>query len=248
MNAMAHLQINNLSCSYRDLKVLDGVNLTLDKGQVVSLIGGSGSGKSTLLRVIMGLTKPDQGSIDIESDAIDYNSPGSVRSAREKIAIVFQQYNLFHNMSVLQNVMVTPVKVQKRDPRKVREEALALLAKVGLHSKSEAYPSQLSGGQQQRVAISRALALHPHILLLDEVTSALDPELVGEVLDTIRTLANEGMTMLLVSHEMRFVREVSDQVAMMDQGRIIEMGPPEQVFDAPQNPRTQAFMKKIAWH
>jgi len=245
---MAHLQINNLSCSYGDLKVLDGVNLTLDKGQVVSLIGGSGSGKSTLLRVIMGLTKPAQGSIDIESDAIDYDSPVSVRNAREKIAIVFQQYNLFHNMNVLQNVMVTPVKVQKRDPGKVREEALALLTKVGLQSKSEVYPAQLSGGQQQRVAISRALALNPHILLLDEVTSALDPELVGEVLDTIRTLANEGMTMLIVSHEMRFVREVSDQVAMMDQGRIIEMGPPGQLFDSPQHPRTQAFMKKIAWH
>ncbi|WP_213881790.1 amino acid ABC transporter ATP-binding protein [Pseudomonas sp. dw_358] len=245
---MAHLQVNNLSCSYGPLKVLDGVNLSLEKGQVVSLIGGSGSGKSTLLRVIMGLTKPDQGSIDLESQPIDYHSPGSVRSAREKIAIVFQQYNLFHNMSVLQNVMVTPVKVQKRPAAKVREEALALLAKVGLQSKSEVYPAQLSGGQQQRVAISRALALHPHILLLDEVTSALDPELVGEVLDTVRTLANEGMTMLIVSHEMRFVREVSDQVAMMDKGRIIEMGPPEQVFDAPQNPRTQAFMKKIAWH
>lgn len=245
---MAHLQVNNLSCSYGQLKVLDGVNLSLEKGQVVSLIGGSGSGKSTLLRVIMGLTRPDQGSVDLEAQAIDYQSPGSVRSAREKIAIVFQQYNLFHNMSVLQNVMVTPLKVQKRNPAKVREEALALLAKVGLSSKAEVYPAQLSGGQQQRVAISRALALHPHILLLDEVTSALDPELVGEVLDTIRTLANEGMTMLIVSHEMRFVREVSDRVAMMDQGRIIEIGPPEQIFDAPQNSRTQAFMKKIAWH
>jgi len=245
---MAHLQVNNLSCSYGKLKVLDGVNLSLEKGQVVSLIGGSGSGKSTLLRVIMGLTHPDQGSIDIESQPVDYNSAASVRRAREKIAIVFQQYNLFHNMSVLQNVMVTPVKVQKRDADTVRQEALALLAKVGLQSKSSVYPGQLSGGQQQRVAISRALALHPHILLLDEVTSALDPELVGEVLDTIRTLANEGMTMLIVSHEMRFVREVSDVVAMMDKGQIIEMGPPEQLFDAPQNPRTQAFMKKIAWH
>ncbi|WPO97822.1 amino acid ABC transporter ATP-binding protein [Pseudomonas sp. HR96] len=245
---MAHLQVNNLSCSYGQLKVLDGINLSLEKGQVVSLIGGSGSGKSTLLRVIMGLTRPDQGSIDLDAQAIDYQSPGSLRSAREKMAIVFQQYNLFHNMSVLQNVMVTPLKVQKRNPIKVREEALALLAKVGLASKAEVYPAQLSGGQQQRVAISRALALHPHILLLDEVTSALDPELVGEVLDTIRTLANEGMTMLIVSHEMRFVREVSDQVAMMDQGRIVEIGPPEQIFDAPQHSRTQAFMKKIAWH
>lgn len=245
---MPHLEVKNLSCSYGHLKVLDGVNLSLEKGQVVSLIGGSGSGKSTLLQVIMGLTKPDNGGINIESQAIDYDSPGSIRSAREKIAIVFQQYNLFHNMSVLQNVMVTPVKVQKREEQQVRQEALALLAKVGLQTKSEAYPAQLSGGQQQRVAISRALALHPKILLLDEVTSALDPELVGEVLDTIRTLANEGMTMLIVSHEMNFVREVSDVVAMMDGGRIIEMGSPEEIFNSPKNTRTQDFMKKIAWH
>lgn len=245
---MSHLEVKNLSCSYGHLKVLNGVNLSLEKGQVVSLIGGSGSGKSTLLRVIMGLTKPDNGGIDIEAQAIDYDSPSSIRGAREKIAIVFQQYNLFHNMSVLQNVMVTPVKVQKREEQKVRQEALALLAKVGLQSKSEAYPAQLSGGQQQRVAISRALALHPKILLLDEVTSALDPELVGEVLDTIRTLANEGMTMLIVSHEMHFVREVSDVVAMMDGGRIIEMGPPDEIFNSPKNARTQDFMKKIAWH
>ncbi|WP_297834783.1 amino acid ABC transporter ATP-binding protein [Pseudomonas sp.] len=245
---MPHLEVKNLSCSYGHLKVLDGVNLSLEKGQVVSLIGGSGSGKSTLLRVIMGLTKPDNGGIDIEAQAVDYNSPGSIRSAREKIAIVFQQYNLFHNMSVLQNVMVTPLKVQKREEQQVRQEALALLAKVGLQTKSEAYPAQLSGGQQQRVAISRALALHPKILLLDEVTSALDPELVGEVLDTIRTLANEGMTMLIVSHEMNFVREVSDVIAMMDGGRIIEMGSPDEIFNTPKNTRTQDFMKKIAWH
>jgi polar amino acid transport system ATP-binding protein len=245
---MPHLDIKNLSCSYGRLKVLDGVNLTLQQGQVVSLIGGSGSGKSTLLRVIMGLTEPDNGSIDIAEQPIDYRSAQSIRKAREQIAIVFQQYNLFHNMSVLDNVMVTPVKVQKRAEREVREEALALLAKVGLQTKSDVYPSELSGGQQQRVAISRALALHPKILLLDEVTSALDPELVGEVLDTVRQLARDGMTMLLVSHEMHFVREVSDVVAMMDKGQIVEMGPPDQIFNNPQHPRTQDFMRKIAWH
>jgi polar amino acid transport system ATP-binding protein len=149
---------------------------------------------------------------------------------------------------VLQNVMVTPVKVQKRDQKVVREEALALLEKVGMRHKAEAFPANLSGGQQQRVAISRALALKPQILLLDEVTSALDPELVGEVLNTVRQLSRDGITMILVSHEMRFVREVSHKVAMMDQGKIIEFGTPEEIFGAPQQQRTQDFMKKIAWH
>lgn len=245
---MPHLDISNLSCSYGTQPVLDGLSLSLEKGQVVSLIGGSGSGKSTLLRVIMGLTQPTAGSIRVGEQTVDYGSAASVRAAREKIAIVFQQYNLFNNMSVLRNVMVTPTRVQNRDERKVREEAMALLAKVGMKDKANAYPAQLSGGQQQRVAISRALALQPQILLLDEVTSALDPELVGEVLDSVRQLARDGMTMLLVSHEMRFVREVSDQVAMMDKGRIVEIAPPEQLFTAPQHPRTQAFMQKVVWH
>ncbi len=245
---MPHLDISNLCCSYGTQPVLDSLSLSLEKGQVVSLIGGSGSGKSTLLRVIMGLTRPTAGSIRIGEQAVDYGSAASVRAAREKLAIVFQQYNLFNNMSVLRNVMVTPTRVQKRDEALVRTEAMALLAKVGLKDKADAYPAQLSGGQQQRVAISRALALRPQILLLDEVTSALDPELVGEVLDSVRQLARDGMTMLLVSHEMRFVREVSDQVAMMDKGRIVEIAPPEQLFTAPQHPRTQAFMQKVAWH
>lgn len=245
---MPHLDISNLCCSYGTQPVLDSLSLSLEKGQVVSLIGGSGSGKSTLLRVIMGLTRPTAGSIRIGEQAVDYGSAASVHAAREKLAIVFQQYNLFNNMSVLRNVMVTPTRVQKRDEALVRTEAMALLAKVGLKDKADAYPAQLSGGQQQRVAISRALALRPQILLLDEVTSALDPELVGEVLDSVRQLARDGMTMLLVSHEMRFVREVSDQVAMMDKGRIVEIAPPEQLFTAPQHPRTQAFMQKVAWH
>ncbi|QKZ04893.1 amino acid ABC transporter ATP-binding protein [Pseudomonas eucalypticola] len=245
---MPHLDISNLCCSYDTQPVLDSLSLSLEKGQVVSLIGGSGSGKSTLLRVIMGLTRPTAGSIRIGEQAVDYGSAASVRAAREKLAIVFQQYNLFNNMSVLRNVMVTPTRVQKRDEALVRTEAMALLAKVGLKDKADAYPAQLSGGQQQRVAISRALALRPQMLLLDEVTSALDPELVGEVLDSVRQLARDGMTMLLVSHEMRFVREVSDQVAMMDKGRIVEIAPPEQLFTAPQHPRTQAFMQKVAWH
>lgn len=245
---MSQLEIVGLKCSYGEHTVLDGINLTIRPGEIVSLIGGSGSGKSTLLRVIMGLTKPEGGAVRVENIEVDYDSAQSVRDIREKVAIVFQQYNLFQNMSVLENVMVTPVKVQKRDAKQVREEAVALLEKVGMQHKSEAYPANLSGGQQQRVAISRALALKPKILLLDEVTSALDPELVGEVLNTVRQLSLEGMTMILVSHEMSFVREVSHKVAMMDQGKIIEFGTPEEIFTAPKQKRTQDFMKKIAWH
>ncbi len=245
---MSQLEIVGLKCSYGEHTVLDGINLTIRPGEIVSLIGGSGSGKSTLLRVIMGLTKPEGGAVRVENVEVDYDSAQSVRDIREKVAIVFQQYNLFQNMSVLENVMVTPVKVQKRDAKQVREEAVALLEKVGMQHKSEAYPANLSGGQQQRVAISRALALKPKILLLDEVTSALDPELVGEVLNTVRQLSLEGMTMILVSHEMSFVREVSHKVAMMDQGKIIEFGTPDEIFSDPKQKRTQDFMKKIAWH
>ena len=245
---MSHLELHQVSCSYGKQRVLNNVDLKLEKGQVVSLIGGSGSGKSTLLRVIMGLTKADTGNVLIENKEIDYASRRSLRTAREKIAVVFQQYNLFQNMTVLENVMVTPTKVQKRSREQVRKEALELLEKVGLSGKNNAYPWQLSGGQQQRVAISRALALQPNILLLDEVTSALDPELVGEVLDTVRRLASDGMTMLIVSHEMSFVREVSHSIAMMDKGNIVEYGTPDQIFAQPQHIRSQEFVRKIRWH
>ncbi|ARU92795.1 amino acid ABC transporter ATP-binding protein [Tatumella citrea] len=245
---MSQLEIVGLKCSYGEHTVLDGINLTIKPGEIVSLIGGSGSGKSTLLRVIMGLTRPLAGAVRVENNELDYDSAQSVREFREKVAIVFQQYNLFQNMSVLENVMVTPVKVQKRHASQVKEEAMSLLAKVGMQHKADAYPANLSGGQQQRVAISRALALKPKILLLDEVTSALDPELVGEVLNTVRQLSREGMTMILVSHEMSFVREVSHKVAMMDQGKIIEFGPPEQIFGDPQVQRTRDFVKTVAWH
>ncbi len=245
---MSQLDIVGLKCAYGEHTVLQGINLRIMPGEIVSLIGGSGSGKSTLLRVIMGLTRPFAGAVRVENNELDYDSAQSVREFREKVAIVFQQYNLFQNMSVLENVMVTPVKVQKRNARQVREEAMSLLTKVGMQHKADAYPANLSGGQQQRVAISRALALRPKILLLDEVTSALDPELVGEVLNTVRQLSREGMTMILVSHEMRFVREVSHKVAMMDQGKIIEYGPPEQIFGDPQQQRTRDFVKTVAWH
>jgi polar amino acid transport system ATP-binding protein len=225
-----------------------GVNLTLVKGEVMALIGPSGSGKSTILRVLMGLTPPTGGEVLIDGTPVDYRKPASVRAARDRMAIVFQQYNLFQNMDVLRNVTIAPVKIQGRPRREVEAEAERLLAKVGLADKHHAYPDQLSGGQQQRVAIARALALKPEILLLDEVTSALDPELVNEVLDTIRGLAADGMTMLIVSHEMAFVREVASKVAMMDKGLMIEEGPPAQIFDAPRTDRAREFVGKILRH
>ena len=245
---MHHLEVRNLASAYGQLSVLKGVSLTLSKGEVVALIGPSGSGKSTVLRVLMGLTHPTGGEVLIDGAPIDYSKPRSVRAARERMAIVFQQYNLFQNMDVMRNVTIAPVKIKKRRRSEVEAEAAKLLAKVGLADKHHAFPDELSGGQQQRVAIARALALRPEILLLDEVTSALDPELVNEVLDTIRGLAAEGMTMLIVSHEMAFVREVASKVVMMDKGLVVEEGPPKQIFDAPRTDRAREFVGKILRH
>jgi len=243
-----HLEIKELAAAYGSLSVLKGVSLHLAKGEVVALIGPSGSGKSTILRVLMGLTYPTAGSVLIDGAAINYGHRASVRMARDRMAIVFQQYNLFQNMDVLRNVTIAPVKIRGRTAREVEAEAERLLAKVGLSDKHRSYPDELSGGQQQRVAIARALALKPEILLLDEVTSALDPELVNEVLDTIRGLAREGMTMLIVSHEMAFVREVASRVVMMDKGVVVEEGPPKQIFDSPRTDRAREFVGKILRH
>jgi polar amino acid transport system ATP-binding protein len=230
------------------LPVLQDINLSVEQGEVISLIGPSGSGKSTLLRAIMGLTKPASGEVILDGTPIDYSSRRSLREARNRMAIVFQQYNLFQNMTVMRNITVTPIKIRKRDRREVEREAERLLEKVGLADKHHAHPDELSGGQQQRVAIARALALKPEILLLDEVTSALDPELVNDVLDTIRVLAADGMTMLIVSHEMAFVREVSTRVVMMDKGATVEEGKPADIFDAPKTARTREFVGKILRH
>ena len=245
---MHHLEVKDLTSAYGQLSVLKGVNLGLSKGEVVALIGPSGSGKSTVLRVLMGLTLPTGGQVLIDGTPVDYRKAASVRAARDRMAIVFQQYNLFQNMDVLRNVTIAPVKIKGRPRREVEAEAERLLAKVGLAEKHHAFPDELSGGQQQRVAIARALALRPEILLLDEVTSALDPELVNEVLDTIRGLAAEGMTMLIVSHEMAFVREVASKVVMMDKGLVVEEGPPKQIFDSPQTDRAREFVGKILRH
>ncbi|WP_227307932.1 amino acid ABC transporter ATP-binding protein [Acidisoma cellulosilyticum] len=245
---MAHLDIRGLVARYNNATVLDGIDLSIERGEIVSLIGPSGSGKSTLLRVISGLLPPREGTVSLAGETINYADRRSLRRSRDKLAIVFQQYNLFGNMNVLRNVMVAPVTIQKRDKKTVEAEARALLDKVGLGDKLTSYPDELSGGQQQRVAIARALCLKPDILLLDEVTSALDPERVGEVLDTVKMLAADNMTLLIVSHEMGFVREVSHRVAFMADGKIQEMGPPAQIFGAPQQPRTQAFVSRILGH
>tara|TARA_R110002020_G_scaffold24424_8_gene80453 strand:- start:9810 stop:10547 length:738 start_codon:yes stop_codon:yes gene_type:complete len=245
---LPHLVIDNLSASYATVPVLHDVSLSVEQSEVVSIIGPSGSGKSTLLRTLVGIAHPTGGTVTLGGLQLDYRSAASLRAARDSMAIVFQQYNLFQNMTVLGNVTIAPLKIKKWPRKEVEETAKVLLDKVGLGHKLGAYPDELSGGQQQRVAIARALALKPKLLLLDEVTSALDPELVGEVLDTIRSLATDGMTMLIVSHEMGFVRDVSSRIVMMDAGRIVEVGPPEQIFQNPQLERTREFTSRILSH
>ncbi|MBP2200409.1 amino acid ABC transporter ATP-binding protein [Pantoea cypripedii] len=245
---MPQLDIIKLKAAYNDQPVLENVTLSVEKGDIVSLIGPSGSGKSTLLRVLMGLLLPKEGQVLLENSVVDYTNKNELRQLRESIAIVFQQYNLFQNMTVLENVMITPTKIKGWSKKEVEQDARRLLERVGLSHRINAYPDQLSGGQQQRVAIARALALKPTILLLDEVTAALDPEMVNEVLDTIRELASEGITMFIVSHEMSFVREVSSKVVFMADGQVVETGSPQQVFDAPIHERTRQFVSKILRH
>ena len=245
---MPQLEIVDLKANYGAHTVLERINLSVEKGEIVSLIGPSGSGKSTLLRVLMGLLPPIEGQVRIDGQALDYNDREQLRRIRSQMAIVFQQYNLFQNMTVLDNVTVAPIKVKGRPRKQVEDYATQLLEKVGMGAKLKAYPDQLSGGQQQRVAIARALALQPGILLLDEVTAALDPELVNEVLDTVRLLAAEGMTMFIVSHEMGFVREVSSKVVFMADGHVVEIGEPRQIFDEPREARTREFVGKILRH
>ena len=242
---MYQIEIKSLNAYYDKLHVLRDIDLQVKKGEIVSLIGPSGSGKSSLLKMLVGLLVPKSGVVKINDQAINYHKKLDLRTVREKIAIVFQQYNLFQNMNVLKNVCIAPTKIQKRNAKEAEEQAVNLLEKVGLKDKLKSYPDELSGGQQQRVAIARALCLNPEILLLDEITSALDPELVKEVLDTIRLLASEGMTMLIVSHEMSFVKELSSRVVFMDNGSIVEVNEPIIIFDSPKEKRTLDFVSKI---
>ncbi len=242
---MRHLEITDLTAGYGGKPILRGVSLGVDKGEVVSLIGPSGSGKSTLLRVLIGLMPPSTGDVHVGGEEVDYGKRASVAALRRRMSIVFQQFNLFQNMTVLGNITIAPIKTRGVTPAAAEARARALLDNVGLADKADQYPDQLSGGQQQRVAIARALAMDPEILLLDEVTSALDPERVGEVLDTIRTLAGGGITLILVSHEMHFVREISTRVVMMDAGAVVETGPPSQIFGNPEAARTRAFIGSI---
>tara|TARA_Y100000590_G_scaffold270780_1_gene304073 strand:+ start:829 stop:1593 length:765 start_codon:yes stop_codon:yes gene_type:complete len=242
---LSQIEIKSLNAYYDKLHVLKNINLNVEKGEILSLIGPSGSGKSSLLKMLVGLLKPKSGDVIFNNKQVNYNNNSDLRIIREQFAIVFQQYNLFQNMNVLKNVCIAPTKIQKRDNKKVEEQAINLLEKVGLKDKLKSYPDELSGGQQQRVAIARALCLNPEILLLDEVTSALDPELVQEVLDTVRLLASEGMTMLIVSHEMSFVKEVSSRVVFMDNGSIIEINDPKIIFENPKEKRTLDFVGKI---
>jgi polar amino acid transport system ATP-binding protein len=245
---LPQLEIVDLKASYGPHTVLERINLSVEKGEIISLIGPSGSGKSTLLRVLMGLLQPEHGSVLLNGSEVNYADRTAVRALRLDIAIVFQQYNLFQNMTVIDNVMITPTRIKRWPRAEVEQNAINLLTRVGLAHRLHAYPDELSGGQQQRVAIARALALKPKVLLLDEVTAALDPELVNEVLDTIRELASDGITMFIVSHEMSFVREVSSKVVFMAGGHVIETGTPQQLFDAPQEARTREFVGKILRH
>ncbi len=242
---MPHLEVSDVRAKYGTLEVLKGISFLVKKGEIASLVGPSGSGKSTVLRALMGLTPITGGTVAIGGERMNYSSAKEVRAARDRMAIVFQQYNLFQNMTVMENLTLAPLKIKKWNKAEVTSEARRLLGLVGLSDKADAYSDQLSGGQQQRVALARALALKPQILLLDEVTSALDPELVNEVLDTVRKLAKEGMTMIIVSHEMAFVREVADKVVFMDAGQIIEAGRSTDILDNPQTDRARDFFSKI---
>ncbi|MEJ6489484.1 amino acid ABC transporter ATP-binding protein [Leucobacter sp. USCH14] len=238
------IEVVGLRKSFGSNEVLTGIDLVVGEGEVVSVIGPSGSGKSTLLRCLNRLEEPTGGSVVVGGMELT-STQADINVVRQNIGMVFQHFNLFPNMTVLENIMLAPVDLKKKSKSEARTSALALLERVGLSEKADARPASLSGGQKQRVAIARALAMEPKIMLFDEATSALDPEMVGEVLQVIRDLAASGMTMVLVTHEMGFAREVCDRVVFMDEGVVVEQGAPEQVFEAPQQPRTQEFLSKV---
>ncbi|AII08954.1 amino acid ABC transporter ATP-binding protein (PAAT family) [Rhodococcus wratislaviensis] len=248
------VEVRGVHKSFGALEVLQGVDLLVRKGEVTVILGPSGSGKSTLLRTLNHLEKVDRGTIRIDGDLIGYRRKGNklhelrereILKQRSRIGFVFQNFNLFPHLTVLENVIEAPVSAQGRDRAEVEAEAIALLERVGVGEKAHEYPRQLSGGQQQRVAIARALALRPAVILFDEPTSALDPELVGEVLAVIKQLARDGATLVIVTHEVGFAREVADTAVFMDAGVVVEQGPPSQVIDNPQHDRTAAFLSRV---
>ncbi len=239
------VEIQQLRKSFGSNEVLKGIDLQVRRGEVIAIIGKSGSGKSTLLRCINGLEVFQSGSLSVDGQPLLHDNAAAMRELRQHVGMIFQQFNLFPHLSVGRNVMLAPGLVKKTDKTTGEQRARQLLARVGLGEKFDAWPDQLSGGQQQRVAIARALAMDPAVLLCDEITSALDPELVGEVLRVVESLADEGMTLLMVTHEMNFARKVSDRVIFMHQGRVHEMGPPSELFAAPQTPELQQFLASI---
>ena len=244
MNGNVLFEIKDLQKKFGSLTVFDGLSETICKGDVVVIIGPSGGGKSTFIRCLNLLEQPTAGKIYFEGE--DITAKGfDVNRHRQKVGMVFQQFNLFNNLTVLENITISLTKVKKQSEEESKEKALKLLKRVGLEDKANAYPSQLSGGQKQRIAIVRALAMEPDVLLFDEPTSALDPEMVGEVLQVISDLASDGITMVVVTHEMGFARKVGTRVLFMDGGKIAEQGTPEEIFEHPQNARTKEFLSKV---
>lgn len=237
------IEIKNLHKSFGHVEVLKGVDVSIEEKEVVVIIGPSGSGKSTLLRCMNYLEEPTSGDITVDNMKLDKHA--DINKIRENIGMVFQRFNLFPHMTVLENIVLAPTKVLKISRDEAISTAMDLLQRVGLKEKANSYPSQLSGGQQQRVAIARALAMKPKVMLFDEPTSALDPEMVTEVLDVMKSLANQGMTMVVVTHEMGFAREVGDRVLFVDEGRIVEEGTPKEIFENPKQERTKLFLSKI---
>lgn len=239
--ADALLTINNVVKRFGDTTILDGISFSVKKSEVIVIVGPSGCGKSTLLRCINALEPIQEGSITLDGDVIERNSK-TLPLLRQRIGMVFQSYDLFPHLTVLDNVLLAPCKVQKRDKEEVKQEAMSLLERVGLKEKAKSYPRELSGGQKQRVAIVRALCMHPEILLFDEVTAALDPEMVREVLDVMLDLAKQGRTMLIVTHEMQFARAIADRIIFLDNGKIVEEATPDEFFDNPKTERAKQFL------
>lgn len=244
------VRMERVNKHFGDLHVLKDIELAVKPGEVVVVIGASGSGKSTLIRCINGLEEFQQGHIEVDGNELvpDGKSSKALQRIRTEVGMVFQQFNLFPHLSVLDNVTLAPMKVRGWNRADATETAERLLDRVGISDQASKYPSQLSGGQQQRVALARALAMEPRLMLFDEPTSALDPEMIGEVLDAMRELAREGMTMIIVTHEMGFAREVADRVIFIHRGEIVEEGPPKQVFDSPGNERTRSFLSRVLKH